>query len=137
MIESCVALGLLGVCSVEDIRKREIGVYKIFLVGIAGVFLHIFREKIGIYNLLAGMSIGLVLLLLGKVFKGSIGSGDGLILMDTGILLGLERNLELFLNGLLLAGVWALILWVFFRKKKEYEIPFIPFLLISYVGMLV
>lgn len=137
MVESCVTLGLLSVCSMEDIRKREIGVYKIFMVGIAGVLLHIFHEKIEIYNLLAGMLVGLVMLLLGKIFEGSIGIGDGLILMDTGILLGLEENLELFLNGLLLAGIWALILCVFFRKKKEYEIPFVPFLLLSYVGMLV
>lgn len=136
MIESCMVLGLLGICSWEDVRKKEIGIYKVFFTGIAGMLLHIFRGNMSIYNILGGMLLGIILLLAGRISKGNIGCGDGLILMVTGILLGTAGNMQLFFYGLLFAGIWALILLVLFRKKKNYEIPFIPFLLVSYVGML-
>ena len=137
MIESCMTLGLLGVCSVEDAKLQEVGVYKICLVGIAGILLHLLRGTFGICNILGGISVGMALLILGRLFRGSIGCGDGLVLIDTGILLGTSRNLELLFTGLFLAGIWALILCVFLRKKRNDTFPCVPFLLISYVGMLI
>lgn len=136
MIESCMVLGLLGICSFEDVRNKEIGIYKVCLMGIAGVLIHIFRRNMSIYSILGGMLLGVLLLVFSRISEGNIGVGDGLILMVTGILLGAAGNIQLFLYGLFLAGIWALVLVVFFRKKKNYEIPFIPFLLVSYVGML-
>lgn len=136
MIESCLVLGLLGVCSIEDIKSREIGVYKIYFLGILGILLHIFSRKISVYSILGGMLIGILILILGKLTGGSVGIGDGLILIDTGVLLGSVDNLKLFCGGIFLAGIAALILLVFFRKNKKYELPFIPFLFITYVGML-
>ena len=29
MIETCMTLGLLGVCSIEDVRRKKVGVYKL------------------------------------------------------------------------------------------------------------
>ena len=103
MVESCMVLGLLGICSIEDIKSREIGVYKIYLSGIIGVLLHLFLGRKSVYSILGGMLIGLVLLIVGKLAGGSIGAGDGLILMDTGILLGSADNFRLLCGGVFLA----------------------------------
>ena len=136
MVESCMVLGLLGICSIEDIKSREIGVYKIYLSGIIGVLLHLFLGRKSVYSILGGMLIGFILLIVGKLAGESIGAGDGLILMDTGIFLGSADNFRLLCGGIFLAGVAALILLLFFRKNRKYELPFIPFLLVTYVGML-
>lgn len=136
-MESCMTLGLLGVCSIEDIKRKEVGVYKICAIGIAGIVMHLLFGTVKIYSMLGGAAVGVVLLILGKIFRGSIGCGDGLVLIDTGILLGASENLELFGIALFLAGIFALILSVFFRKKKNDTIPFVPFLLAAYVGMLI
>ena len=61
MIESCLVLGLLDVCSIEDIKSREIGVYKIYFLGILGILLHIFSRKISVYSILGGMLIGILI----------------------------------------------------------------------------
>ena len=137
MVESCMVLGLLGICSIEDIKSREIGVYKIYLSGIIGVLLHLFLGRKSVYSILGGMLIGFILLIVGKLVGESIGAGDGLILMDTGIFLGSADNFRLLCGGIFLAGVAALILLLFFRKNRKYELPFIPFLLVTYVGMLI
>lgn len=137
MVECCMTLGLLFVCSIEDIKRKEVGVYKICVIGIAGIVMHLLFGTIEIYSMLGGAAVGVILLILGKIFRGSIGCGDGLVLIDTGILLGVSENLELFGTALFLAGIFALILSVFFRKKKNDTIPFVPFLLAAYVGMLI
>lgn len=136
MVESCMVLGLLGVCSWEDMKSKEVDVYKIYLFGIIGILWHLFGDGKTVYSILGGMLIGVAFLILGKFTNGSIGAGDGLILIDTGILLGSTENFKLLCGGIFLAGIAALILLVFFQKNRKYEMPFIPFLLVTYVGML-
>ena len=68
--------------------------------------------------------------------KPVISIGDGLLLIVTGIYLGLEENLKLFLCGLFLCGLWALGLVLLRKKSRKDSIPFVPFLLAAYMGML-
>lgn len=119
MIETCMTLGLLGVCSIEDVRRKKVGVYKLCVTGIAGILVHLLRGTIGIYSILGGAAVGMALLVLGRIFQGSIGYGDGLVLIDTGILLGAPDNLELFFTALFFAGIFALVSCVFFHKKER------------------
>lgn len=136
MIEACMTLGLLGVCSIEDVRRKKVGVYQAVCDRNSGNTGHLLRGTIGIYSILGGAAVGMALLVLGRIFQGSIGYGDGLVLIDTGILLGAPDNLELFFTALFFAGIFALVSCVFFHKKRKDTFPFVPFLLIAYVGML-
>ena len=90
-----------------------------------------------IENILLGMSVGVVLLMLSVLTGGRIGAGDAVLLIVTGIYLGLEQNLQLFFSGLLLCGMWALGLLILRKKSRKDSIPFVPFLLAAYMGMLV
>ena len=94
-------------------------------------------RMLSIENVLLGMSVGVVLLIFSIVTGGRIGAGDAVLLIVTGIYLGFEQNLQLFLSGLLLCGIWALGLLVLRKKSRKDSIPFVPFLLASYMGMLV
>ncbi len=100
------------------------------------MFLHMVAPVCSIFSILCGMLLGLALILVSMVTRGSVGLGDGLLLVVTGVYLGGSRNLELLMIGLLLAAFWSLGLVVVKKKKGKQEIAFVPFLLISHVLMI-
>lgn len=129
-------MGLLGLCSLEDVKYRRLTVIYILMFGIAGVVLHLFAPVCSIYSMLWGMLLGIVLILISIATRGSLGMGDGILMVVTGVYLGGYGNLQLFLYGLLLSALCSLGLLVLKKKKKKDEIAFVPFLLLSYFFML-
>ena len=136
MIQVWTLLGLLGICSIEDMRKKEIQVYVVLTFGIVGVILRLFYQNVSMRNMLLGMAIGIGMMFASLVTAGQIGLGDGLLLTVTGIFLGAYGNAMLFLHGLLFAAVWSLVVVLVFRKGRKTKIPFVPFLFIAYLEML-
>jgi len=132
-----LVLGLLGLCSLEDIKRKELTIVYILMFGIGGIILHLFAPVCSIYSVLWGMVIGIALILVSLVTRGSVGMGDGILLMVTGVYLGGYGNLELFMKGLFLAAVWSLGLLVLKKKRGKEEIAFVPFLLVSYLSILI
>ena len=132
-----MVLGLLGLCSLEDIKRKELTIVYILMFGIGGIILHLFAPVCSIYSVLWGMVIGIGLILVSLVTRGSVGMGDGILLMVTGVYLGGYGNLELFMKGLFFAAVWSLGLLVLKKKRGKEEIAFVPFLLISYLSILI
>ncbi len=135
-MQKVLVLGLLGLCSIEDMKYRRLTIIYILLFGIIGVILHLFAPVCSIYSILWGILLGLVLILISIVTRQSLGMGDGILLAVTGVYLGGSSNLELFLCGLFLSALCSLGLLVLKKKKKTDEIAFVPFLLLSYVFML-
>ena len=84
-----------------------------------------------------GMGIGMMILFFGLWSGGSVGRADGMILVVSGIFLGFEKNVEVFVMGLFLAGITSLFLSVIRRKGRTYRIPFAPFLLAGYLFVMV
>ena len=135
-MQKVLVLGLLGLCSIEDMKYRRLTIIYILLFGIIGVILHLFAPVCSIDSILWGLLLGLVLILISIVTRQSLGMGDGILLAVTGVYLGGSSNLELFLCGLFLSALCSLGLLVLKKKKKTDEIAFVPFLLLSYVFML-
>ncbi len=135
-MQKFMVLGLLGLCSLEDIKRKELTLIYILVFGIGGILLHLFVPVCSIYSILLGMLLGIGMILVSFVTGGSVGMGDGVLLVVTGVYLGGLGNLELFLTGLFFAAIWALGLLVLKKKKGKEEIAFVPFLLISYLTML-
>lgn len=136
MVESCMVLGMLGIEAFEDIKKHKIAVWLICTFGICGAICHMLHQKGEYQSLLGGMAIGLVMILISLATQGKVGLGDGMVLFVTGIFLGFQKNLVLFALSQALASVYALFLLVIKKKDRNHEFAYLPFLLISYVGML-
>lgn len=132
-MEAAGLLGLLGICGIEDFRIKRIRLVVVNGFAILGVVLHLVYERISWIDMLLGALIGVVLLVVGYFTKEKIGYGDGLIFVATGIYLGFWNNLILLWLSTTLAGIYGLILMVFKKKKKESEIPLVPFILGVYV----
>ena len=135
-MQKILVLGLLSLCSLEDVKYRRLTVIYILMFGIVGVILHMFAPVCSIYSILWGMLLGIVLILISIATRGSLGLGDGILLVVTGVYLGGYGNLQLFLYGLLLSALCSLGLLVLKRKKRKDEIAFVPFLLLSYFLLL-
>ncbi len=134
-MEMASLLGMLGICSVTDIRKREVGVVVVCLSGILGVVYHIMYRRISVYDMLGGLLIGVFVYLIALLTREKIGKGDAIVCMVTGIYLGFWNNLLLLWLSSLLAGLAGIVAMLVFRKKKTDTLPFVPFL--SAAGLVV
>lgn len=130
-----IQMGILGavlaIQSIYDIRKKQIPLLVTLLGSLVGFILWIIAGNITWMRLSAFLP-GMVCLLFAKISREAIGYGDGLILCMMGIYLEIDKLISLCLWAFLFAGLVALFLLVFGKKKGKQEIPFIPFLLIAF-----
>ncbi|MCI8281541.1 MAG: hypothetical protein HFI76_07585 [Lachnospiraceae bacterium] len=139
-MEQGILLGMLGVCAAEDIKKRSIPLPYLVIFGLVGIGLHWYGHKLFLFDMGTGIAVGVGLLGLSALTRGSIGMGDGFIFCAAGIFLGGSGNVELLMFSLMYAGIWSLGMIVFKKRKSKVgkqRIPFAPFVFIGYVTMLV
>lgn len=136
MWNQAAVIGMLTICAAEDIRKKQIRLNVVLAFGIGGIVLHMLWQLQTIENILLGMGVGGVLLLLGLFTRGKVGVGDGVLMVVTGIYLGMEQNVELLICSLFICAIYALGLLALRRKRRTDTVAFIPFVLVSYVCML-
>lgn len=132
MKEACV-LVLLGWNAWTDLKKKQISLVSVGVFSCYGVLQAVLGGEMG-WKYFASLGVGVFFLLIGMMTKGALGLGDGLLLMALGTVLDPEELLMVSLIGLLLCAMAALVLLVVFRKGRNAEIPFVPFLLAGYVG---
>lgn len=126
----------LFVCSIQDIIKQEISL-GILLVGFVLLFtISLIQGKLLIWDRIWGLALGMLLILLNKVTRGQIGIGDGLVLSITGVSLGFYINSLLIAYGLLCAAIFSIIYMFIKKVSKKNTIPFIPFIFIVLLGVL-
>ncbi len=138
MIGKAALLGMLGLYAAEDMRKHTISSVYLVFWGILGIGLHLYLEDVTAVSLLAGAAVGGGLLLLGFLTRERIGYGDGFVFIVTGLFLGGAANVQLLLTSLLYAAIFSLGILLFGKKRmgRNQEIPFIPFVFLGYLTML-
>lgn len=119
--------------SIWDIRRRKISLAVTALLGIVGIVLRISLQEIQFADIAMALSPGVLCLLLAAVSREKVGYGDGLLLLATGCCLKGQEMLAVWMMALGLAGLWALILCIFFHRGKGYEIPFVPFVFLGFL----
>lgn len=131
-----IQMGILGsilaIQSFFDIKKKEIPV----LVTIAGVAAGALCE-IGKGNFIVtqprSLIPGILCLIFSKVSREALGYGDSLLICMMGLYLQAGGIISICMWAFILAGIVALFLFIFAKKKGKYEMPFVPFLLAAYV----
>lgn len=133
MLKNMLLLGALSVAAYIDYKEKKVYLWVMLLLGSIGIVLHLFYQTPSLWDMLAGAGIGVAVMLLAALTRECIGVGDGVVLFVSGIFLGFQKNLELFLTALFLSGCAALFLLVIRRKGRGYRIPFVPFLAAAYL----
>lgn len=134
MIGYVSALAVLGICSYEDIKNRSVHTGLLLLFTIEGILLWVFAEKHPVVEIVQAILPGLSVLLAAFITKGSIGEGDGVILLIIGLLLGGAFALRIFMYALFFCACYAIFLLIIRKKNRKYEIAFVPFMLLAYIG---
>lgn len=135
-----LVLLILGIMGMEDLKKRTISVWKIAVFGMVILLALVYGRgetadinMIPFFTAASGVIPGIVLLILGKLAKGSIGEADGLIVLGLGIYMGFWSVMSVLSVALFLAFIVSGVLLTIGRRRN-YEIPFVPFLLLGMAG---
>ena len=86
-----------------------------------------------ITTLVISLIPGTVLFLVSKFTNQIIGYGDAMVIGVIGLYLGAKNVVNIMLIAFFIAGLIALYEIVIMKKNKRYEMPFVPFLFVSYV----
>lgn len=127
----------LALNTIWDIRTKKLPVILLICFGMAGIIINIILPEYSIKELAFGIAIGVVLWSISYMTAGQIGNGDGLLFVVTGIFIGEMNNFVLLLWATVFCALAAGVLLLIKRVNKKDRIPFVPFVLLAYVGQVV
>lgn len=133
MVKEAFVLALLGISTWTDFRKRQVSLIIIGIFAVIGLGWIVYQGEFSA-ALLFSIGPGMFFLGLSVLTGGAVGMGDGWLITVLGIFLKPEELYEMLLAAVLISAVWSGILMGVFKKKRNTEIPFVPFLLAGYAG---
>lgn len=135
-ISRWMMLLFLIVCSISDLRRRSVKTVLLVGMSVLLLFFCIFVTEESLLSVGIGAVIGSVSWLFSYWTRESLGYADSWIILLIGVYLGGEKTLYLLTLSFLAAGIFSLVLLVWKRWSGKMSIPFIPFLTISYIGVM-
>lgn len=133
MIWETGILIFLGVNSWTDIRKREISLIFTGIFAIAGIIWRLSGKGVSV-EILPVAGVGLLFAGISVITKGALGMGDCLVLLALGTVMDMGDFFLMLLVAVFSSAVYSGILLVILKKNRNTEIPFVPFLLMGYLG---
>ena len=133
--DALMMIGLLS-CAIYDWRKKEIPIICVIGVGFVAVFTLFFLRKANVADVIGGAFLGLSCLFVSKWTNQAVGYGDSLLILTRGVYLVGMKLLQLLFIATTVAAFFALFcLWK--RKwKRNATIPFVPFMMLDYLGVM-
>lgn len=135
-VAEAVVLLFLGAAAIWDLRMRCVPIGYLLFGTAAVIVLQIGLGRVEWYLCGFGAMFGGIFLLISKCSDEGIGYGDSWMIFNLGIFLGVWRlTAVLFLAflGVTVAAAFGVASGKYNRKSR---IPFLPFLLVGYAGVL-
>lgn len=129
------ALVLIALLTGQDIREKRISLFAIILSGSIALLYLAAEERLELVSLCFRILPGMLLLFTALLSEEKIGYGDGAAVLVLGLWTSGIFCLLSVSIGLLLAGVYGMLLLL--GGKKNRQIPFMPFLLTAMEVMLI
>lgn len=128
-------LAYLFLIAIIDLRKRALSWWSLFPAFFIIVITEIILKSF-CWNSIFGSAIGCVLIIISLWSGEKIGLADGIVFCTIGVALGIWKTLLLLFLSLCLSSIFCLI--GMFRKKysRFTKIPFLPFVCMGEVYML-
>ena len=118
-----------------DLRKKEVNISLCISVALVGLIYEIFISKTDILSIILGILPGIFLMLTSIVTNEENGKGEAAILSTLGIFLWLKQTILVLIYALFSTIIIGGILLLIRKKNKKYKIPFVPFILFSYIAL--
>ena len=136
-LEEIILFVFLGVCATEDLLKKQVHLFYIVVFALFGIGIQIYKEAFDLNNIMSAGVLGGLLCVLSRCSGEKVGTGDGAMLITSGIYLGFWKNLIVFWGASAGAALVGMFLYIIMKKPGNYRIPFAPFLLGAYAVVLV
>ena len=133
LILSTALLGMLAWAAWKDIRSKKLPVIFLIIGACTGIVLQIIIGEASVWDILLSCIPGAIAYAVAFFTKQALGYGDAALIIISGIFLGLNTNVMLILIALALSAIAAAVLLILKRKKRKDEMPFVPFMLCSYI----
>jgi len=127
---------LLTGISVWDIFYRSFQTKALVLILSFIVICRLFMGEMHPWEMFGGCMVGVLFVCLSKVTEEAIGYADSFLIVTFGILLGLQKLLIVLLIAFSLAAIVAAGIAIKSRFSGIATLPFLPFLTISYAGVM-
>lgn len=127
-VNGILVLIFLGICGLQDVRRHRISRWLLLSGGILAAALQIGPGSLEWWDFWGGVLPGIFLLLVSFVTREALGYGDGFAVMAAGMFLGLRVTLEVLLLAFLMTAVVSGVLLAVKKVRRNYELPFLPFL---------
>lgn len=125
-VKYAIQMVMLGVCSVEDWKKKEVSLWKIILYGALNLGYGIWELSaaeesavVWLWHAAVGGIPGAVLLVTGMATGESIGYADGILTMILGISMGLKQMAGILVSAFFGIFLLAAFFFVSSRKNKK------------------
>ncbi len=136
MGKELILLGALAILTWWDVKKRALPLAAIALLGAAGAALLVWRQDFSLTGGLGGLCVGGMLLGAAYVTKEQIGRGDGAMFCALGVWLGLYQTIWLLLAASVFCAGTSVCLLLAKKWTRSAFVPFVPFVLAGYMGLL-
>lgn len=124
----------LLVCSIQDIREKQISIRLLVSGGVLFWGISLLFEDISVGERIYNMLPGVIAFLLGLLTKEQIGYGDAACLVVLGSVVSADVLLGAVMGGLILLSICSVILLTGKKADRKTTLPFLPCLS---AGMLV
>lgn len=129
----CVLI-FLGLNAWKDWKTKTISLKSVAAFWFLGAVLYGWGILEWRFVQLLGVLPGLFLLFWSWLTGGKVGRGDALIVISLGLYLPGDEVTALFLSALTGAALYSGVIYMRRRDSRGILVPFVPFLLCSYVG---
>lgn len=119
--------------SLWDHKTKKLPMMPILCLLAAGLVSVCMKETDHLQDAFLGVGIGIFFCGIAKLTGGSIGMGDGLLTLLTGLYMGGVFTFLCLCFSFLFSALAALYLINFQKKGKKDSLPFVPFMLAGYI----
>lgn len=119
----------------QDIKEKKVKNSYLLIGGIVSLIYKVtsLMKGIGAFEgWICALLPGMFLLFVSKITEEKIGYGDGIVILILGNFLRVEEICLVLQGALVLTMIFSIVLLIIKKISKGYEIPFLPFLWISY-----
>ena len=136
-IAQTVIMILMSGLSVWDILYQKFRKSIFLFILSLMIVCRLLAGKIYPMEMLLGAGIGLIFIGISKMTKEALGYADSLLIVTLGILLGIKKLLLVLWIAFSLAAVFSAIGLLLKKFSRQLAFPFLPFLTISYAGVVI
>ena len=139
MIGKGIVLLFLAIGVIWDLKKKAVPANYLCVFGIVAIIGFILDVVNGkkLLDSVWGLIPGFIVVMLSTLTKEQVGLGDGVILLCVGCLQSVRDTTCMIFIALIMVTVVAMLLLIIRRVGRKATIPFVPFLFLGHLMMII